>query len=313
MNMKAFISYSSKDNARFVEKFADKIMDSGIGVWKDTLETIGDLTEIIEEIYNADIFIVIISKNSVESKWVAEEIKVAINRKIEEDLQIFPVVLAEDDVDVPIVLKHISKYIIYDSNSYDDKFNELIEDISKTSKKSLLGNLPLVYASLNNLSKQDCNIFKSLGSYLIFGRDEYYNEIYPIEIIQICDYDDEQIEYSLNILNDEGLIFDKGSQEGLGFNSQSFTSKGTYLYLKNFVPNFEKIIKNIIESISLDNCSLDEIVQDTQIDKNMIQCIVELFREMGFIKCDAYLNIYEVTSVGQNYFKKELEENNDKT
>lgn len=306
MNMKAFISYSSRDNSRFVEKFVDKIRDSGIEVWKDTLETIGDLSKIIEEIYNVDIFIVIISKNSVESKWVSEEIKVAMSRKIEEDLEIFPVVFAEDDVDVPIMLKHMFQYVIDDINSYDKKFNELVGDIFKTSKKSLLGNFPLFYESLNNLSKQDCNIFRSLGYYLIFGREEYYNEIYPSEIIRICDYDNNQIEYSLNILNNEGLIFNKGSQEGLEFNSQSFTSKGIYLYLKNFVPNYEKIIKNIIKSILSGNDSLDEIVQDTQINKNIVHCIIELFREKGFIKCDAYLNIYEITSVGQNYFKKRI-------
>ena len=128
--MKAFISYSSNDNNRFVKEFVDRIRDSGIEVWKDNLETINvDLTNIIKEIYKVDIFIVIISKNSIESNWVAEEINVAMKRKIEEDLRIFPIILSEDNIDVPIVLRHLVHYYIDDINNYDVKFIELIDDI----------------------------------------------------------------------------------------------------------------------------------------------------------------------------------------
>lgn len=310
MFMKSFISYSSKDNIRFVEKFVDKLRDSGIEVWKDTLETIDvDLTNIIKEIYKSDIFIVIISKYSVKSNWVNEEIKVAMKRKIEENLRIFPVVLAEDDVDVPIILNHLIHYYIEDINDYDDKFEELIEDIFILSKKTPLGNVPLYYCSLSILEEQEINIFKSIGDYL-FKQQEYYGEVYPNDLIRICNYDEDEISFSLNILRNEDLIIDTGHQEGFDFNSHSFTSKGIYMYFKNFISDYKEIFKKIIGSILKGNSSLDELFKDTQVDKNFIHSIILIFRDNGLINCDMRLNIYEITPVGHNYFKNVLQLNN---
>ena len=84
--MKVFISHDSRDKTRFVKDFATKLREKNLDVWYDDWElNFGDsLIDIFDAISQCDVFLSVISENSVESQWVKEESDSAFIRKIEE-------------------------------------------------------------------------------------------------------------------------------------------------------------------------------------------------------------------------------------
>jgi len=83
---KAFLSHSSLDKERFVRQLDTLLRDRGIEVWLDERDLLPG-TNLVDEIFThgitaADVFIVVLSKNSIQSRWVHEELSVAIVQKI---------------------------------------------------------------------------------------------------------------------------------------------------------------------------------------------------------------------------------------
>jgi len=79
-----FLSHSSKNN-RFAKRLAFDLMRHNIDVWIDEAELqIGDslIEKIGDAIDEVDYLLVILSPQSVESKWVKREIEIALNQEI---------------------------------------------------------------------------------------------------------------------------------------------------------------------------------------------------------------------------------------
>ena len=311
--MKAFISYSSKDNDRFVKKFVEKIRDSHIEVWKDNLENINvDLANIIEEIYKVDIFIVIISENSVNSNWVKEEIKVAMARKIEEDLRIFPVVLSEDNVDVPLVLRHLIRYYIDDVNNYDDKFNELVEDIFDISKKSELGDSPnyASFHSISSYSKSDSIVLKCLGDEIINKNVKFMDFDGVVNLVKKYDLSDDSVQDSLEILYNRNLITYKTYSSSIHPYYIILTPFGFITYAENYMETSNDLIKEISSEIVQGNCSIESIVNKINISRSFVELYFKYLEMMHYVKLysvsggeSTIVNIY---AEGKRYFKELL-------
>ena len=91
---KFFVSYASEDRERFVEGFAKRLKDNGVDAWVAFWEmNPGD--SLIEKIFdeglaNCDGVIVVLSENSVNKKWVREELNAAMVKKIEKDVKLIP-------------------------------------------------------------------------------------------------------------------------------------------------------------------------------------------------------------------------------
>lgn len=126
---KIFISHSSKDK-EFVRDLAWKLKNLSLDVWYDEWAiSIGDsiIDKIFEGLEDSDILIIVLSKNSVSSSWVKEELASANMRRISQrNIRILPILI--DDCEIPISLMHI-KYA--DFRDRDEKsLVELIEVIS---------------------------------------------------------------------------------------------------------------------------------------------------------------------------------------
>ena len=145
--MKVFISHDSRDKERFVDNFARKLMENGIDVWYDKWELgFGDsLMKIFEDIPDCDVFISVISGNSIESKWVKEESDSAFIRKIEKDMRFIPVVLMEDGIDVPNEFNHILQCRISDVDDYEYEFKKLVETYMGFQQNLLRVNLQSIF------------------------------------------------------------------------------------------------------------------------------------------------------------------------
>ncbi len=81
-----FISYSSADRG-FVEQLARDLRENGVEPWFDAWEILpGDsLTRKIgEAILSNEMFVVVLSPQSVASEWVQQELAVALDREFKE-------------------------------------------------------------------------------------------------------------------------------------------------------------------------------------------------------------------------------------
>ncbi len=103
-----FISYSHED-LEFVKRLAKALHNAGEEVWWDRWEILGGdslIQKIFEEgLAQAAAFVVVLSSESVKSKWVRQELDVATVRKIEGVTKIIPVV--RDNVEIPTALRSL--------------------------------------------------------------------------------------------------------------------------------------------------------------------------------------------------------------
>lgn len=141
---RCFISHSSKDKDRFVLPLATRLRDAGVDAWLDKWGLgVGDslITKIYDEgIGQADYVIVVISANSMASRWVKDEMEVSKVREIEGTTRLLPIVL--DGSSVPVALSAKRHLRIEDPTSFDEQFSELVQVIFNVERAPALGNPP---------------------------------------------------------------------------------------------------------------------------------------------------------------------------
>ena len=143
-----FISHSMADES-FCIKLHQALKESGIRVW-DAKHDMKPGRKILQQVKSAiskhDKFLLVLSQNSLESKWVETEIYKALEREKEEGIQVlFPICLIEYDI--------LRNWELFDSDSgrdlakvvreyYIPDFTEWHDDAKfKTAFESLLGAL----------------------------------------------------------------------------------------------------------------------------------------------------------------------------
>ena len=141
---KVFISHASADKERFVTDFATRLRSNGVDAWVDSWEmNPGDslVDKIFEEgLKNCQAMIVVLSKNSVESKWVREELNAAMVQKIERSTKLIPVRL--DGCEVPGCVKHCIWQDVPDPANYDEEFKRILNSIYGQYDKPPIGEPP---------------------------------------------------------------------------------------------------------------------------------------------------------------------------
>lgn len=152
---KVFISYSHEDQ-HFARKVADKLIQDGYDVWLDQKEIlVGDSVaqKIMSGIKECDYFMVVISENSVNSKWVQKELEVALSNELNvEKPKILPIKV--DNTDVPEFLKDKLYADFRDNIEFNHSYKQLIEAMPSTEEPekkktidSVLGTISLSFVS----------------------------------------------------------------------------------------------------------------------------------------------------------------------
>lgn len=138
---KAFLSYSHDDKDA-ATKIATALRTGGIDVWLDRWEIqAGDslVQKIFEEgLSGADVFLALISKNSINSPWVRQELDVALIKRIEGITRIIPLLL--DSVQPP---EHLRPLFWVDmSCDFDNALRKIQMAIFKVYERPPLGQPP---------------------------------------------------------------------------------------------------------------------------------------------------------------------------
>jgi hypothetical protein len=141
---KAFISHAHEDKDRFVVPFATRLRENGVDAWLDQWEIFaGD--SIIDRIFNEGIgraaaVLVILSKHSIDSRWVTEELNVATVRRINGLSRLIAVRL--DTVQMPSALAD-SLYVDIDPpRDWEPQLEKILRAIFMASDRPALGPPP---------------------------------------------------------------------------------------------------------------------------------------------------------------------------
>jgi len=152
-----FMSYSQKDKDK-VSLFASLLVQHNYDVWMDVKNiSLGDsiISAIVNGLDKADIYLLFISNNSNNSKWVSEELNFALTKNIENNKPIIVPVLL-DECTPPALLKGRlyldARGTIQNAlQQFNDKFltNENFESIQFSNS-----NIPILSGIVFGISKE---------------------------------------------------------------------------------------------------------------------------------------------------------------
>lgn len=163
---RVFISHSHSDRD-FAERLARELMAHGQDVWFDKWDIgPGDsiVTKIFEEgLANASAFVVILSKASVHSKWVREELNVATVRRIEDLTRLVPIL--KENVEIPTALRTL--HWVDMRSDFASGVRTIVNTLTGVSERPPLGDTPehlkAVVRPVAGLSR----LATSVGRYLL--------------------------------------------------------------------------------------------------------------------------------------------------
>ena len=128
--MTVFISYNHKDSD-FVDRLALELVRNNLKVWKDKWKiNVGDsvIDEIESGINGASFLIIVLSKNSIQSRWVKRELNAALIREIDDNnIRILPIII--DDCKIPLFLRE--KLYADFRKDFNEGFNHILSVVGK--------------------------------------------------------------------------------------------------------------------------------------------------------------------------------------
>jgi len=291
MNPKVFVSHASEDKERFVLGFATKLRAKGIDAWLDKWEILpGDslIDKIFEEgIKDAQAVIVVLSKNSVDKKWVREELNAAMVRKINGISKLIPVVI--DDCRVPEALQSTVWERIKDLNNYDAELERIMSAIFEHREKPPLGSPPAYTQSsisiVPGLTRVDSLVLKLAGDDAI-AKDYPLGEARDIfEKAKALDIGEEDYFESLEILHSRGFIEGhKTVASDDRIDRFLMTLFGFEEYAKHNVKNYHSITESVALQIVNHNLRTNSAISSAlQQPIMIINHILDLFANNGLI------------------------------
>lgn len=183
---KIFISYSHKDKQQ-VQNIVKKIKDAGHDIWIDESRlSISDAisSAIQKNIQNSDYVIVFLSSNSVDSKWVRQEIYEALYQELKNrELKLIPCLI--DDCEFPKAFTKSKKfYRLYQSFLENEQeatknilsiLNASTREVFEDEYYAIL-NIPVpgleIYLAWETYGwgkNNEMIYFETVDSYLLFG------------------------------------------------------------------------------------------------------------------------------------------------
>jgi hypothetical protein len=301
-NPKVFISHARKDKERFVLDFAEKLRAKGIDAWVDKWEILpGDslMDKIFEEgIGKTQAFIVVLSNNSIESKWVKEELNAGMVKKIEKGSRLIPVVIDITDEQVPECLKSTLWERIEDINNYENELDRIVNAIYGHREKPPLGEPPEYVQTeiylLPNLEKTDTFIFKLACEKAIEADMAVHIKSQELfEALETIGINFESFLESLIILEGQRYI-DKVGVDGSSFKKRiiyfGISRYGLEQYLKTYLSDYNTIQQRVGFEIannvdSRHGLESKTIAENLNIPHLIVTHILSLFKEKGWIYC----------------------------
>jgi hypothetical protein len=318
MNPKTFISHAGEDKDRFVRDFASKLRNKGIDAWFAEWEIVpGD--SIVQKVFDqgikeSNVFVVILSRFSVNKRWVREELDVGVIKKIEEGSRIIPVVI--DDCEIPTALQATLWVRIHDLNSYEKELDQIVMSIYGQSARPPVGNPP-TYASttldvIPGLTQIDSLILKVCVEIAI-DEDQGKHVDVPdiIERAKQFDIPEGEALESFEVLTADGyLIEDHLVGDGRRFHHFEITTHGFDEYARVYIQNYQDLIMDVATQIvnhgAKNNKQLHSAVNAPRF---VVDSTLDVMESMGWLRLSKAIGGWSHISQISPAMKRALREN----
>ena len=287
---KAFICHASEDKSRFVVPFAKALRTLGVDAWVDAWELApGDsLNDRIfdEGIKQANAFLIVLSQNSVDKKWVLDELNAALIQQLEGRTKVIPILLEKCKVPEclhSLVWENISEF--GDLDSHASKIANLIFGITDKPK---LGNPPKhveldVYAFVG-LEKQDGLVLEKICEMSmrqipgVVGYEELRNELLQVGL------QSNEVKDSVEII--EGLGYVRTDRAvSVGILNVRVCLSALEQFLKAKTPNYESKVRNVcLQYLNFGHSNLTDIVANSKLPERLVRHSLNYLSEQGLVK-----------------------------
>jgi len=305
---KVFVSHAHEDKERFVNTFAEKLIANGVDAWVDKWEMLpGDslIDKIFEEgIKNAQAMIIVLSNYSVDKKWVREELNAGMVKKISGSTKLIPVVI--DDCEVPEALKSTVWEKIEDLNDYEEEFQRILASIFGASLKPPIGTPPkyahLPIDSLPDLNKIDTIVFKTICEKSLQKGDDMISTSEIIDQLQSLGITEATMYESTEVLNNNHLISGEPHfMDRIDF--FKITTFGFETFAKNFLPEFNDLIRNVLLLIVNENANTDHAISSRlNHPRILIDYALDVLAKRGYLRLvvtNDTVNVLDVSVQGK--------------
>ena len=205
---KIFISYSHADQ-EFVKRLVSALHDEGEDVWWDRWEILaGDslIDKIFEEgLSQATAFVVVLSPESVRSKWVRQELDVATVRKIEGITKIIPVVIG--DAEIPSALRAL--LWIDMRQNFEEGVQKIINSVHGTTEKSTRLSRESITSALTESVAGLSKAASAVGLFVLRSADPdsgYVSAFSGHDLSAVLDFDPQTINGAADELEKAGMV-----------------------------------------------------------------------------------------------------------
>ncbi|MHB8634321.1 MAG: toll/interleukin-1 receptor domain-containing protein [Thermoplasmatota archaeon] len=294
----AFVCHASEDKARFVTPFASGVRKGGVDAWVDQWEMFaGD--SLVRRIFDealpaAKAFIIVLSRNSIDKPWVREELDAAVVRRIEGKLRIIPVVI--DDAPVPLVLQATLRVSARGPNDLEKAVDEVLAAIFRVREKPAIGPAPKV-ASQSPLTVPGLQAVDAivLDAACVAAVENGHKQGVSGEVVrrlsrQHADLTNEQIEESLEMLDEHGLIEATRSM-GQGIFFMTVCTAGFDIYARERVPDYARTYAAICAELASEGRgSLDGLTQSLDAPRIIIEHVLDHLKGQGLVEMDKYIS-----------------------
>lgn len=183
-----FVSHSSHDKP-FVRNLAASLLAEGIPVWLDSWELeIGDplLSRIERGIQGTSLFVVVVSRKSIESGWVERELRTALAREVQTGRQfVFPIKI--DECPTPDFMEE-RVYADF-KHGFSRPFSLLVSALEKHGARSLIPNASEEIICLSFTKETSLDQYRFLKNLESFRQRHPKAQIEPKQVKVIDDHE----------------------------------------------------------------------------------------------------------------------------
>src|SRR3989339_139439 len=284
---KVFISYSNNDRD-FADRLANALMALGQDIWfaKWDIQP-GDsiISKIFEEgLANAKAFAIILSKESVRSSWVREELNQATMYRIENLVRVIPII--KEDVEIPMALRTL--HWVDMRTDFDSGVRTIFNVLNGVSEKPPLGETPAHLKAIVQPVAGLSRLASTVGLHLLRATDvdePFMRAVRNKELADALHLTPTELNDAVDELESQGLA---ETNKELGHHPFDFGSvKPTYL-LHHAMSGFleykpDNDVKVVISAIAaLDSAEGPELKQHTQLSSGRLNRAVEYIKDHGY-------------------------------
>jgi len=204
---KVFVSHAGEDNI-FVENLGKCLIEKGVDPWIDFWELLpGD--KLIDKIFNkgigkCDVFIIVLSQNSIKKPWVIEELDTALVKRIESQTKLIPIRI--DDCEIPMPLKATVWKNVDPQKELLPQIEPIVTSIYDLKIKPKSADIPEQYQDLKKVDEYnvvETSVLKALIT-IYYETGEIF--IWGHQIQDQVGFTPDEINDAVEILEGDGLI-----------------------------------------------------------------------------------------------------------